>query len=855
MNKHNLCNIFLSLAAVIFLGSCTLSMEEWVKTEENKGYGEVEKVENDFMTFEYEYKPTTRSLTDKIQEYIVSVDEDSTVYFSDNIPKEWLPTVGGCLVSNCCERFPMGFICKVDAVESIPGMYRVKVSEAEVEDAYEEFNLDLDVDVLTYDDGEENTDTVAREINDPTIVTRSAVGGSSGRHRSQVFTRSVAGDDSKKERVRVDWRMYDMMKNGTKKPVTRAFDDDYKDQTEDIDRVEDKRTNTEIFKIELTDGVATKFLELSGGLFNQFSLGFYNSSVTHIHKIVELKTKRDYTDQTTLSGTKVEFTIGKDLLEPKPYKGMSSSEIQKEKEQRKLLFDLMIKDMFNKDREAFVLPLLRGEHPQDVKLLDKIKEGIVVEIPLGSAPVGILIRVKPTTSFSTSLYGTAAITWWSSNTHSITEFVNDEKRKDIQTKLPLPANEYDLSAGGKVSIGGGLEVFIGVGKRLSPTQGAGVGLFAEGKINFEAQLPISFFGDHLVQIGNNESFFSKNFTLTVGPKLLAGKLGDYGLATNSWEFAKKEYHFYPQAEWNDNMQYIEDEENGTRQYTIKYKFTDLGLHTSGFWVKANTPKLYIYKNAFGGTPYKVLSTDTKVSRLEANKEYTFTFKVPAQDYSSNFVVVPATESVQGETIMYTDFQRELTLEKHPIFTFFTTKNAYNRLDYIYQIYGAPLDPADHTMDAYIPAGTDRSRIKEYTFAFPFKIFNASSISNYWKDWGIRYRIGDNDETYESLKNNIKRSGTYYPTITFLSTNSSPRVVAEIYYVRMGESIRRPLDCSYDSNNSIYMKYPWGTNYKKNDTRRAYCLEGNIVLSPNYDNSDSYDWEIDGDPIPFTLSGK
>jgi hypothetical protein len=102
----------------------------------------------------------TRSLTDDIQKYIAQVEDDSIIYFMDNTPSEWLPKTGGQVVSNCCENFPMGLMGHVLSVEKTGGFIKVVTTEAEIEDCYEEFDLDFDSDIFTSKPEEQEADTV-----------------------------------------------------------------------------------------------------------------------------------------------------------------------------------------------------------------------------------------------------------------------------------------------------------------------------------------------------------------------------------------------------------------------------------------------------------------------------------------------------------------------------------------------------------------------------------------------------------------------------------------------------------------------------------------------------------------------
>ena len=43
----------------------------------------------------------------------------------------------------------MGLIARVLSVEKVNGMYKVVTTETEIEDAFEDFDLDMDMDILS----------------------------------------------------------------------------------------------------------------------------------------------------------------------------------------------------------------------------------------------------------------------------------------------------------------------------------------------------------------------------------------------------------------------------------------------------------------------------------------------------------------------------------------------------------------------------------------------------------------------------------------------------------------------------------------------------------------------------------
>ena len=77
---------------LVFLmqAGCTLSMEEYIVPEEDRGQGELYTQQEEFGTISYQFKDSVLSVTDNIQEkYLVRVESDSILYFSDQIPQQW----------------------------------------------------------------------------------------------------------------------------------------------------------------------------------------------------------------------------------------------------------------------------------------------------------------------------------------------------------------------------------------------------------------------------------------------------------------------------------------------------------------------------------------------------------------------------------------------------------------------------------------------------------------------------------------------------------------------------------------------------------------------------------------------
>ena len=97
--------LWVSLLLPLLLSACTLSMEEYLVTEEKKGIEEPYTEVTPFGEFTYQYRKNVTSLNGKPQEYIAMMN-DSVIWFMDNLPSKWIPkdeilsTLGACQVAS-----------------------------------------------------------------------------------------------------------------------------------------------------------------------------------------------------------------------------------------------------------------------------------------------------------------------------------------------------------------------------------------------------------------------------------------------------------------------------------------------------------------------------------------------------------------------------------------------------------------------------------------------------------------------------------------------------------------------------------------------------------------------------------
>ena len=107
--------LWVSLLLTLLLSACTLSMEEYLVTEEKKGIEEPYTEVTPFGEFTYQYRKNVTSLNGKPQEYIAMMN-DSVIWFMDNLPSKWIPKEGYYIAANCSRIMPTGVSGRVVSV-------------------------------------------------------------------------------------------------------------------------------------------------------------------------------------------------------------------------------------------------------------------------------------------------------------------------------------------------------------------------------------------------------------------------------------------------------------------------------------------------------------------------------------------------------------------------------------------------------------------------------------------------------------------------------------------------------------------------------------------------------------------
>ena len=278
------------IATMFLLGGCTLSMEDWVTPEEDRGKDEPYTVESEYGTITYQFADSVLYVTDKVQEdYIVRVEHDSILYFNGNVPEKFRPYVGMKLATGCSHLLPYGLNHKVISVEDVGGILKVVATKISTDEVYEHLSYCIDADVVTADlEGmseeelldygyeltvNENGDTIIMDWNEYD-VDKGLRPAAAKRRSLKHFTR---GDDIEEENSEEGAK--DDAKDGTKKSEFINFSVD----TRGVEDFVNSGTALSLFKFEAREQlyqlVKKAQAKRTGKLLNK---GFYAATFLQV---------------------------------------------------------------------------------------------------------------------------------------------------------------------------------------------------------------------------------------------------------------------------------------------------------------------------------------------------------------------------------------------------------------------------------------------------------------------------------------------------------------------------------------------------------------------------------------------
>ncbi len=800
-------------------------MEDWVETEEEKGYGDMTEMETPYYSVKYQYKDNTRSLTDNIREYLINVEADTILYFMDNMPSEWIPEEGGQVVCNCCIDFPMGLVNKVLSVERQAGMIKVTTTPCELKDAYDDFQLDLDMDLISSN----NSDMIQTK----TVTAPGTRSGVSGPTTEIIYDWTIFNLASKDEKI--------VCRNGVLTRSSDAQEEDYFKQDINSDVTETNEIkiisldqDSYPLKLAFTDKVK-KFVDKA-------EIGVYYVSKARVIKKIRVKEEYDYTKQIETTGIKLSVDVGKngDIIAPK------SDKVKRAEQEDEFIKRLMDAGM------AFTSDPLPSHLNKDPELQ------FVKFWPFNGLPVGIVLRVRPIFDFSASIMGHGEVLIWTGKTQVETTISHGKKTEKDPEKLEIPSNEYGVSLCGKFNISGGVEGFLGFGSAVGTDVRAKIfalGGWISATVDFEGKIQYDFIGDKNLCF-SDDCGFALSSNVQWGLKGIGGGWGEYKFIESDkhkiWDgFDVK---FSPKVKVNNQIDVIihEDTRGKYKMFKVKYSYPNLGIYATAL----NTyfkPRLRVYKgNSTDPTlvEYEDIDPDTKPSWVTSNKEYTFSYKT--YDLVQDFTVVPVLyrPTTQTNDLFY-DNKRYIDKEIRPIVKFFPDKQSKDyKNTIVYQTWGDIPSVDIGILSGLFNTVAESAGFKQYDFCLPFYMFNATAMSGMWSDFGITYRIEytdggkyKNKEKSKSLFSKIKKSGYYCPKISFVSKADYKNVKAQayLYFVLANDLEKKKIPIYvHESWPFTIEKYAYNYYGSDNDVKKIGITTD--LVAPF--NAEARDWEIE-----------
>ena len=149
MNYHMKRLAYLPRLLSLLLGSCTLMMEDIETEEEEKvnleevGFDEPYTQKTEFGDVTFQYGDSTRVLHQEAMNFLVKVEGDSILYFTDNIPRELLVPEGQYISMGCNEHLRRGLCSQVISLTRENGMYRMVTSRRPNSAVFKQLDVDI----------------------------------------------------------------------------------------------------------------------------------------------------------------------------------------------------------------------------------------------------------------------------------------------------------------------------------------------------------------------------------------------------------------------------------------------------------------------------------------------------------------------------------------------------------------------------------------------------------------------------------------------------------------------------------------------------------------------------------------
>lgn len=799
------------MAACVLLASCVLTLESPPEDKhrgtadpEDVGFDEPYTLETQYGDCTFQYAERTQVLKKKALDYLVKVEHDSILYFTDNIPKELLIQPGYYVSMVANKDVPMGLNAKVIELSQKDGMYKMVTTSATLEEVFEVYDVDFDcrignVDYLPLADSAE---LVAQGIDVDTMP--------------RISTALLDGYEMSDE----EWN------------YTPQTDPDYEMQT-------DEETNTKFYvrkRPRTEDGGAMRRRAKSGEeldnddddqgnkdggdvqneVLNKYKKVF-NVSTTNHTWMNRFPTLKKFTDNgMTLAievgyGSKLSYSTHVKVNHDDPKKTVRETTIKDHS-----YFALKPTISWSKYDTNYSL----AENYQRMKPLMKLTktwikprtEWMKARFYFATPVPGLILAIiiTPTLSFEVGLYGSAEIHINSPATETHTKYVGDEKTEESSWTDPnnsTPSLTIEsMSVGGYMEVTGGIDAFFA--GTLAGSAGAGGGARITASAKFLAEYDFlnsdnPKYDKDIIYLGENMKNIRFEFKAGIKPYVAAYVRGD---ACFDFEFDGAEtdpYKIYCYPDIRSARATVDDIGGGKIKFTGNYSFSSPGW-IMGLGFKDFEPKMAVALTDINTFEVKkVYVLDEKSGHL-----YKSDVKILDTQRFEKDITVP--DGISVEDCYYLCF---------PIL-YFKPKSGSSKMALSYSENGIMVRSQKNPLvipskDTYLlakeynpgsgdPFDFDNPPTYKYTMGMVADIINTQHFKDTgWTEWGIEiseiyYRDFNTSKNYEETRFKTKRwkvdpkmgDGKYLfkftVTTDYTQDDISTNILYRFYYEKDGK---------------------------------------------------------------------
>ena len=783
------------IAAALMTASCTLSTEEWVIPEEEKGFDEPVTVENEFGTVTYQFQDDVVYVTKNLQDYLIRVEDDSILYFSSTMPRQYQPKEGMKLATGCARKLPHGLNHRVLSVENEGGILRVATTRTDIDDVYKVLKYEIDAYVSTPDISElDELDLALSDIEmEDSVATYWGIADPlPEEQKRQIRTRAGDDDEYVESNKLVDNNflenvLFDFTFNSTNLiefgsslgPIFDAFLGSY-------------------------ERFSSPFLELPVKPFVEVSLKHTKYQKVHMAQDKEIKYEENYTD--SWAETEVDALLGLEFE-----KAMGE------------------KDDGQLDNEFYgtVMGLFSmRDTPEDYKIRNAFKngaiktgskaiEGLKWRFPfmVGPVPCAFLLAFKVTPEISMQGAFQISTTLVEPKVRNGYLVKNGEKKVWDNEKLEDGAHFEPRGIGLSGEFKAGITATISAGFEVAATLGTTIN--ANGELAFEAQ-------GSVMKGSEDGKAFDGNFVvyadLWADWQVYVKPFGFDLWEETLWEsprasLFKLSYKNYPElGDIHASRPKILTEGDYASQYLYQadYDITSLGLDNPllPFTIKKYMPGMRVYFGPIDNGNYKEMDlqmenisgfyTFADRPKIDKGKKYAFSYIGEYPDDVDQIYYVPYVYNIDEDKYYY-GLDNSLSWEKRlkeciddevvldddgrVVEVGRPSIKTYRHQ----QVYGGTTPTSkSHETNGYInltdksgdsggQSLVDPSSLREYKIYTVVDVTNGSRM----REWGLKFYVFDNDGKKKLMRRkipvNIPKSGRYTFIISFLTNWSLPPI--------------------------------------------------------------------------------